>query len=69
MTFGTLGSGALGSGRARLITGTHHPTTEYRFKVRAVTKGTFAVPPLSAEGMYDPEVRFVGETPPPLVIR
>ena len=44
-------------------------TTEYRFKVRAVTKGTFAVPPLSAEGMYDPEVRFVGETPPPLVIR
>ena len=40
----------------------------YRFRVRAVTKGTFAVPPLSAEGMYDPEIRFIGETPAPLVI-
>ena len=40
----------------------------YRFRVRAVTKGTFAVPPISAEGMYDPEIRFIGETPAPLVI-
>lgn len=41
----------------------------YRFRVRAVTKGTFAVPPISAEGMYDPEVHFIGETPAPLVIK
>jgi uncharacterized protein YfaS (alpha-2-macroglobulin family) len=34
--------------------------TEYRFEVRAVTRGSFAVPPLSAEGMYNPEIRFVG---------
>lgn len=40
----------------------------YRFRVRAVTKGTFAMPPISAEGMYDPEIRFIGETPAPLVI-
>ena len=35
--------------------------TEYRFIMRAVTKGSFAVPPVAAEGMYDPGVRFVGE--------
>jgi uncharacterized protein YfaS (alpha-2-macroglobulin family) len=33
----------------------------YRFVMRAVTRGTFAVPPLAAEGMYNPDVRFVGK--------
>ena len=40
----------------------------YGFKVRAVTKGTFAVPPISAVGMYDPAVRFTGKTGPALTI-
>ena len=40
----------------------------YGFKVRAVTKGTFAVPPISAVGMYDPAVRFTGKTGPSLTI-
>ena len=34
--------------------------TDYSFEVRAVTRGSFAVPPLAAEGMYNPGVRFVG---------
>jgi uncharacterized protein YfaS (alpha-2-macroglobulin family) len=34
--------------------------TGYSFEVRAVTQGAFAVPPLAAEGMYNPGVRFVG---------
>jgi uncharacterized protein YfaS (alpha-2-macroglobulin family) len=34
--------------------------TDYRFEVRAVTRGSFVVPPLAAEGMYNPGVRFVG---------
>ncbi|MDR1979113.1 MAG: hypothetical protein LBQ42_10320 [Synergistaceae bacterium] len=33
---------------------------DYSFEMRAVTRGDFAVPPLSAEGMYNPGVRFVG---------
>ncbi|MDR1622428.1 MAG: hypothetical protein LBS00_08650, partial [Synergistaceae bacterium] len=36
--------------------------TDYRFQVRAVTRGGFVVPPLAAEGMYNPGVRFVGPT-------
>ncbi|MBQ9564753.1 MAG: Ig-like domain-containing protein [Synergistaceae bacterium] len=42
--------------------------TTYGFKVRAVTRGTFAVPPISAMGMYDPAVRFTGRSQPELVI-
>ena len=34
---------------------------EYKYVVRAVTKGNFALPPASAEGMYSPAVRFIGE--------
>ena len=34
--------------------------TDYSLEVRAVTRGSFAVPPLAAEGMYNPGVRFVG---------
>ena len=35
--------------------------TEYRFVMRAVTRGTFVVPPLAAEAMYNSGVYFVGE--------
>lgn len=34
--------------------------TDYRFVMRAVTRGTFALPPLAAEGMYDPGIHFMG---------
>ncbi|MCR5347038.1 MAG: Ig-like domain-containing protein [Fretibacterium sp.] len=43
--------------------------TVYGFRVRAVTKGTFVVPPISAMGMYDPAVRFTGRAQPDLIIR
>ncbi|MDR1649869.1 MAG: hypothetical protein LBR71_06370, partial [Synergistaceae bacterium] len=43
-------------------------TTDYRFAMRAVTKGTFARPPLSAEGMYDPGIHFIGEMESPVTI-
>ncbi|MBR1671927.1 MAG: hypothetical protein IJ702_03285 [Fretibacterium sp.] len=42
--------------------------TAYGFKVRAVTRGTFVVPPISAAGMYDPAVRFTGRPQPDLTI-
>jgi uncharacterized protein YfaS (alpha-2-macroglobulin family) len=35
-------------------------SVEYKYTVRAVTKGSFAVPPVSAEGMYNPAVKFIG---------
>ena len=41
----------------------------HRFSLRAVTKGTFVIPPVTAVGMYDPEISFVGETPETLTIR
>jgi uncharacterized protein YfaS (alpha-2-macroglobulin family) len=44
-------------------------TTEYQFTMRAVTRGNFAVPPLAAEGMYDPDIRFVGAVGENLVIK
>lgn len=34
--------------------------TDYRFLMRAVTRGSFKVPPVAAEGMYDPNIRFIG---------
>ncbi len=34
--------------------------TSYGFKMRAVTRGTFKVPQISAYGMYDASVRFTG---------
>jgi uncharacterized protein YfaS (alpha-2-macroglobulin family) len=43
--------------------------TEYKFTMRAVTRGNFAVPPLAAEGMYDPDIRFVGSVGENLEIR
>ncbi len=41
----------------------------YGFRLRAVSKGTFAVPQISAFGMYDSSVRFTGKSQPNLVIR
>ena len=42
---------------------------DYRFVTRAVTRGTFARPLISAEGMYDPGIRFVGEPGAPVTIK
>lgn len=41
----------------------------YGFKMRAVTRGTFRVPQISAFGMYDAGVRFTGNAQPDLVIK
>ena len=41
----------------------------YGFKIRAVTRGTFKVPQISAYGMYDASVRFTGSTQPDIEIR
>jgi uncharacterized protein YfaS (alpha-2-macroglobulin family) len=44
-------------------------TTSYRFAMRAVTRGNFAVPPLAAEAMYNSGVNFVGEVGDNVVIK
>ena len=41
----------------------------YGFKMRAVTRGTFKRPQISAVGMYDPSVRFTGTAQPDVVIK
>ena len=41
----------------------------YGFKMRAVTRGKFRVPQISAYGMYDAGVRFTGPAQPVLEIR
>lgn len=43
--------------------------TSYGFRMRAVTRGTFRVPQISASGMYDASVRFTGNVQPDLTIR
>jgi uncharacterized protein YfaS (alpha-2-macroglobulin family) len=35
---------------------------EWKFSMRAVTEGEFALPPIAAEGMYSPGARSTGET-------
>ena len=35
---------------------------QYTYRVRAVTAGTFTVPPIAAEAMYDPALQALGET-------
>jgi uncharacterized protein YfaS (alpha-2-macroglobulin family) len=42
--------------------------TDYEFTMRAVTRGTFVAPPLAAEGMYNPTVRFVEKEQPSITI-
>ncbi len=41
----------------------------YGFKMRAVTRGTFKVPQVSAYGMYDASIRFTGSPQPDIEIR
>ncbi|MBQ9418757.1 MAG: hypothetical protein IJU31_00090, partial [Synergistaceae bacterium] len=41
----------------------------YGFKMRAVTRGTFKVPQVSAYGMYDASVRFTGDPQPDIDIK
>ena len=41
----------------------------YGFKMRAVTRGRFKMPQISAYGMYDAGIRFTGSAQPDLVIR
>ena len=41
----------------------------YGFSMRAVTRGTFKVPQISATGMYDPTIRFTGNVQPDVTIR
>ena len=41
----------------------------YCFKMRAVTRGTFKVPQVSASGMYDASIRFTGSVQPDVTIR
>lgn len=41
----------------------------YGFSMRAVTRGTFKVPQISAMGMYDPSIRFTGNIQPDVTIR
>ena len=41
----------------------------YGFKMRAVTRGTFKNPQISAYGMYDASVRFTGNAQPDIEIR
>ena len=43
--------------------------TSYGFRMRAVNKGNFAVPQISAFGMYDSSIRYIGEIQPNLIIK
>ena len=41
----------------------------YGFKMRAVTRGTFKMPQISAYGMYDAGIRFTGSVQPDVVVK
>ncbi len=45
-----------------------HGAAHLFYLVRAVTPGTFSAPPPLVESMYRPELRGIGETPPPIEI-
>ncbi len=55
--------------RLILFFGSLRRETSYGFKMRAVTRGTFSVPQLSAFGMYDSSVRFTGTANPEVTVR
>ena len=55
--------------RLNLFFGRISGETSYGFKMRAVTRGTFRVPQISAFGMYDSSVRFTGAVNSDIVIR
>jgi uncharacterized protein YfaS (alpha-2-macroglobulin family) len=48
----------------RMLFFVDHITRRYtrRFTLRAITPGVFTLPPISAEGMYTPGIRSIGET-------
>ncbi|MEA2013615.1 MAG: hypothetical protein U9O87_11175, partial [Verrucomicrobiota bacterium] len=35
--------------------------SKYYYTVRAITKGTYTLPPVYAECMYDPKIKSVGD--------
>lgn len=45
-----------------------HQVAHLFYLVRAVSPGVFAVPPPFVESMYRPEIRGIGETPPPVTV-
>ena len=55
--------------RLNLFFGRIKGERSYGFKMRAVTRGTFNVPQVSAFGMYDPSIRFTGQPQKPVVIK
>ena len=55
--------------RLTLFVDTLSGERSYGFKMRAVTRGKFTVPQISAYGMYDATVRFTGQPQPMLEIR
>jgi uncharacterized protein YfaS (alpha-2-macroglobulin family) len=48
----------------RILFFVDHISRKYkrRFTLRAITPGVFVLPPISAEGMYSPGIRSIGET-------
>ncbi len=55
--------------RLNLFFGRIKGERSYGFKMRAVTRGTFNVPQVSAFGMYDSSIRFTGQPQKPVVIK
>lgn len=55
--------------RMNLFFGRINGERSYGFKMRAVTRGTFNVPQVSAFGMYDSSIRFTGQPQKAVVIR
>ncbi|MBQ6111145.1 MAG: hypothetical protein IJL01_01995, partial [Synergistaceae bacterium] len=55
--------------RLNLFFGRINGERSYGFKMRAVTRGTFNVPQVSAFGMYDSSVRFTGQPQKEVVIK
>ena len=55
--------------RLNIFFGSIKGETSYGFKMRAVTRGTFSVPQVSALGMYDSSIRFTGNVQPDMTIR
>lgn len=55
--------------RLNLFFGRINSERSYGFKMRAVTRGTFNVPQVSAFGMYDSSIRFTGQPQKAVVIK
>jgi uncharacterized protein YfaS (alpha-2-macroglobulin family) len=47
--------------RMLIFTGVLHEPATFHYAVRAVTAGTYILPPPVVSGMYEPEIRGVGE--------